>query len=523
VKLFYKFKYLSQILQLAGFLTLLLFAASISLAEDVYKLAAKEFKNKNYKKVIDLFYPLCKKGDKVACGNIGIAYEYANDTCKAISFYKKSCNMGFGEACYRLGELYRTKGKFNRSLIFHEKACNYNKFESCYIAASLIIYNNEKKKVGKSDIKKALKMFKKACNNKIYDACLEEGILYMKKGEDEDVKTASHLFDLACRNNIAEGCLNLGNLYLNGKGVKKDPVKAFDLFEHACNLNFLPGCLLLGTMYENGIGVLPDMLLAEKYYTMSCNGGFIPACVDLGLFYSRKKEFSKALKLYKMTCDNNIALGCRNLAIAYRSGEGISRDMDKAIKLYKKACALGDKGSCNYIEIWASEPKLFDMPIGATTEKEFLYVAKQKHWKLKRESWIIANGIVNPEITGYTVSGINLRYLSKSTFWFIRVPPSSLDESILWKVNYKFDGNRSACSEYAKILKSKYGTPSEDYILNKTREITIWDFKYSMIVLSCPLRKNQFDLIYLNKEIRDYVNKKDESLLKVKSRSYEGL
>jgi len=474
-------------LQLSVVFALSLFTVSISLAGDIYKLAAKEFKNKNYQKVIHLFEPLCKKGDKVACYNAGVAYEYINKSHKAISLYKKSCGMGFSEACFYLGELYKSRKKFNDSLMFYEKACDYNKFEGCYAAASLII-GNEKEKDNGSDVKKALNLLEKACNNEIYDACLLEGVIYM-----------------------------------NGEGVKKNPIKAFNLFEQICKLNYLPGCSLLGTMYENGMGVLPDMLLAEKYYKMSCKGGFIPACVDLGSMYLRKGEISKGIELYKMACDNNIALGCRNLAVTYRSGDGVPRDINKAIKLYKKACDLGDKGSCNYLEIWASEPKLFDMPIGATSKKEFFYVARQKHWKLEKKSWIIADGVTNPEVTGYAISGITLKHLSKSVFWFVRIPSTSSNESVLWKVDYKFNGDYSVCSEYAKILKLKYGSPSEDYILNKAKEISIWDFKYSMVVLSCPLRKSGFDLTYVDKKIREYVNEADNSILRIKARSYEGL
>ena len=45
-----------------------------------------------------------------------------------------------------------------------------------------------------------------------------------------------------------------------------------------------------------------------------------------------------------------MAEGCYNLAVQYHNGKGVKRNIFKAKKLYRKACNLGFKKSCNEFE-----------------------------------------------------------------------------------------------------------------------------------------------------------------------------
>ena len=51
----------------------------------------------------------------------------------------------------------------------------------------------------------------------------------------------------------------------------------------------------------------------------------------------RKKDFSKAVQLFKKACDGGHMLGCHNLGVMYQKGNGVKKNEQKAAELYKKA------------------------------------------------------------------------------------------------------------------------------------------------------------------------------------------
>ena len=51
-----------------------------------------------------------------------------------------------------------------------------------------------------------------------------------------------------------------------------------------------------------------------------------------------KKDYSKAIELYKKSCDNGYSRGCFNLGYMYEKAQGVNQDKTKAKELYKIAC-----------------------------------------------------------------------------------------------------------------------------------------------------------------------------------------
>ena len=58
-----------------------------------------------------------------------------------------------------------------------------------------------------------------------------------------------------------------------------------------------------------------------------------------------------AQQLLQKSCDINMGSDCGLLAQLYRDGVGIERDLDVALKLYDKACNLGNNESCRQLEL----------------------------------------------------------------------------------------------------------------------------------------------------------------------------
>ena len=62
---------------------------------------------------------------------------------------------------------------------------------------------------------------------------------------------------------------------------------------------------------------------AEK----ACDGGNMLGCHNLGIMYTNgngvKKDFSKAVELFKKVCDGGEVRGCGNLGAMYANGFGV--------------------------------------------------------------------------------------------------------------------------------------------------------------------------------------------------------
>ena len=75
------------------------------------------------------------------------------------------------------------------------------------------------------------------------------GVLYIKdQGVEQDYNKAIKLYKKACDGDIAEACHNLGVLYALGKGVKQDYDSAKRYVFKACALGFQDGCDYLNKM-----------------------------------------------------------------------------------------------------------------------------------------------------------------------------------------------------------------------------------------------------------------------------------
>ncbi len=99
---------------------------------------------------------------------------------------------------------------------------------------------------------------------------------------------------------------------------------------------------------------VPVVLVAKDrkaLYEKECNQGDADACTMLGILYAKgdgvAKDIQRAIELYRKACDAGDAWGCNNLAFKYKNGNGLKKDMKQAANLFEKACLAGNGPSCN--------------------------------------------------------------------------------------------------------------------------------------------------------------------------------
>ncbi|MGI9336550.1 MAG: tetratricopeptide repeat protein [Gammaproteobacteria bacterium] len=64
-------------------------------------------------------------------------------------------------------------------------------------------------------------------------------------------------------------------------------------------------------------------------------------------FEKKPPDYSRSAELYRFACEEGSLDGCVGLARLYEAGNGVVRDLAKAMKLLRRACKLGDSFSCN--------------------------------------------------------------------------------------------------------------------------------------------------------------------------------
>ena len=104
--------------------------------------------------------------------------------------------------------------------------------------------------------------------------------------------------------------------------------------------------------FDDGVKAykIKEFKKAKKLFKKSCNGGNTYACNELAIMYDTglgsKQDYLKALKFYTKACDGEYIIGCYNLGIMYEKGQGTNQDYYKATKLYNKSCDNGYAKGC---------------------------------------------------------------------------------------------------------------------------------------------------------------------------------
>ncbi len=141
-------------------------------------------------------------------------------------------------------------------------------------------------------------------------------------------------------------CTELGDMYANGRGVPRDPARAQELYERACQGGAPDVCNTLGEICEKTGDLSGGLDKAAAYYRTACEGRSSAGCLNLGRYYAAREETARAAELYERSCGDGWAAACHQLAAAYEQGEGIARDLPKAVALYTQACEAEFADSC---------------------------------------------------------------------------------------------------------------------------------------------------------------------------------
>lgn len=103
-----------------------------------------------------------------------------------------------------------------------------------------------------------------------------------------------------------------------------------------------------------------DFEKALNLYNKTCEKGDLSSCHSLGVMYEDKNNTNRAIEFYDKSCNAKYAYSCFNLGLIYNNMKGENKD--KSIKLFKKACELGDESGCINFIVLNKELKKEELP-----------------------------------------------------------------------------------------------------------------------------------------------------------------
>lgn len=262
------------------------------------------------------FSELCEKNNAEACYKLGSSYEM-NDKIKALSLKQKSCELDWAQACFEVGEFYDNNGDSENTLKYYKKACDGDNAPAC---RELSWIYDKGQYVKRNEIE-AITLLNKAL--RLYEpSCYKEGGFKI--------------------------CQYLAEQYEN----KKDWKNAIKFYDLACNGGLPVACKIIAEKYEKGLVIQQNLEQAKEYYGKYCDLGFEDGCKEYKRLNNTNSNKSVDQNELANQCDKNNALSCRNLGLMYEDGilnvGNEKQTQIQALKIFDKACNLGDAKSCEH-------------------------------------------------------------------------------------------------------------------------------------------------------------------------------
>nr|WBF70221.1 Sel1-like repeat-containing protein [Megavirus caiporensis] len=163
-----------------------------------------------------------------------------------------------------------------------------------------------------------------------------------------DIDKAIKLYEQAACQNLSYAQYSLGRLYENQ--CPPDYILAFKYYQQAANQNYSYAQYCLAICYNYGHGIPLDYQMAIHWLILAIDQGLNSAKIELADMYVKglgvKKNYHKAFELLNSsiyndgTGDPDDFYAMSLLASMYKYGQGIEKDINRAIYLYLRSKKL---------------------------------------------------------------------------------------------------------------------------------------------------------------------------------------
>lgn len=312
------------------------------------------------------FEKAAKEGNAKAIRNLGLCFEYgkgvAKDMAKAEELYRKAfpgisklAQQGDAEGQFYLGHCYSNGQGVQKDLAqaveWYRKAAEQGNARAQAMLGDCY-YNGEG--VTK-DLTQAVEWYRKAAEQGYSYAMTSLGYRYdMGEGVEKDPAQAVIWYRRAAEQGESIAQANLGTMYEYGRGVEKDPSQALAWYRKSAAQGESSGQRKLGYCYYYGnCGVEKNYNEAFSLFSKSAEQGDEYAQDMLGDCYYNgngvTKDLAKAVEWYRKAAEQGESDAQYSLGYCYYHGEGVTQDYAKAVEWYRKAADQGNSAAMNSI------------------------------------------------------------------------------------------------------------------------------------------------------------------------------
>jgi hypothetical protein len=316
------------------------------------------------------------------------------DKAKALYWYEKVAEKGESDHMVQCGTMYYqgigTQKDLDKAVFWLEKAeaSGNPKAEELLreIRQSGQVGENQNRLIEtvaqeayeKGDFPKALEMYQKAAEQGNAEAMRNCGLMYHRgEGTEKDMAKAFYWNEKAAQQGHREAQCACGWYYQNGEGTKIDKVKALYWYEKAAEQGNVGAQFSCGKAYLNGDGTACDLAKAKAwlqkaadqtevlfYHTMAerilrenaailnpqseAASSVSKAKTDAELYYEGQiaydnKEFKRSFQIFLPLAEKGMEQAQFMLYAQYYFGEGVERDLEKAVLWLEKAKENGNE------------------------------------------------------------------------------------------------------------------------------------------------------------------------------------
>ena len=299
---------------------------------------AKEYFAKNY----DILLSEAEAKDPVSMHILGTYYYYGfavqRYIFKAMEWFIKASDLGYSDSQYMLGMIYETIGheenETAKAKYYYELAA---KQDHPYALYALGINALEEERY-----REAVFNLEKAANQQYALAAYTLGMYYHEKEPNQPLK-AFEWFMVAAKQNHTEAEYYVGLYYQNAKGVPQSIEQAIHWYERAAlkrNKNALYHLAMILIKQEK-----KDFPTVARLLEQAAKLDHPNAQYNLAVMYQKgdgvEKDMQKALFWYEKASDANLAIAQYNLGMIYFEGAVVPKDEAKAKELWQKAASQG--------------------------------------------------------------------------------------------------------------------------------------------------------------------------------------
>eukprot|EP00737_Agarophyton_chilense_P003571 gb/GEZJ01004224.1/.p1 GENE.gb/GEZJ01004224.1/~~gb/GEZJ01004224.1/.p1 ORF type:complete len:1125 (-),score=177.53 gb/GEZJ01004224.1/:1648-5022(-) len=269
---------------------------------------------------------------------------------EAVKFLRKGAAWNDSEAVRLLGvcheEGYGVPTNYTEAIRLYKKAAQLG--EPTANSNIAICYD---KGIGvRRNKRTAISYYKKAAAENDEVALNNLGVLY-NQGSKRNLDLAVHYFREAIKYGSLEAQGNLGDCYMYGQGVPKDFLKAMELYSESAEKGNKVARTDLATLYYLGLGVPVDYVKALSMYREASS---VPEALRwLGIAHydgnGVVRDAEEAVRLYRQAIDMGSHEANLNLGMCYFQGKGVPQSYEQALQHYKVAAENNSKEASLWI------------------------------------------------------------------------------------------------------------------------------------------------------------------------------